>query len=181
VLDIGRAIDLSGPAVSRVLGGRTEDAGVIRLSTIAAVVGLDLAIRTYPGGTPVRDAAHGALLRAFRARLHASLTWGTEVPLPRSRDQRAWDGFIRGRGWRYGVEAETHPTDAQALGRRLELKRLDGDVDGVILVLPATRHTRTFLRLAGDLLRPNFPIAGSRALELLGAGVDPGGSAIVVI
>jgi hypothetical protein len=181
VLDIGRAIDLSGSAVSRLLGGQTQDVGVIRLSTIAAVAGLDLSVRTYPGGTPIRDAARGALLRAFRSRLHSSLTWGIEVPLPRSGDQRAWDGFIRGRGWRYGVEAETHPTDVQALGRRLELKRLDGEVDGIILVLPATRHTRAFLRLAGDFLRPIFPVPGSRALELLGAGVDPGGCAIVVI
>lgn len=145
------------------------------------MVGLDLSVRTFPGGNPVRDPAHAALLRAFRTQLHPTLAWGTEVPLPRIGDQRAWDGFIRGRGWRYGVEAETHPTDAQALGRRLQLKHRDGDVDGIILVLPATRYVRGFLAMAGDLLAPAFPVPGRRALELLSVGVDPGGSAIVVL
>jgi hypothetical protein len=54
-------------------------------------------------------------------------------------------------------------------------------VDGVMLVLPAGRRTTVFLRETGDLLQPSFPVPGRRALELLGAGVDPGGSAIVVI
>jgi transcriptional regulator with XRE-family HTH domain len=181
VVDVGRAIGLSGPAVSRLLAGRTDDAGVIRLSKVASVVGLDLSVRLFPGGSPLRDAGHAALLREFRSHLHSSLVWGTEVPLPSPRDQRAWDAFVRGRGWRYGVEAETHPTDAQALGRRLELKRRDGDVDGVILVVPATRHVRGFLAIAGDVLAPSFPVPGRRPMELLGAGVDPGGSSIVVL
>jgi hypothetical protein len=167
--------------MSWLMGGHTIDVGVIRLATIAGIVGLDLTLRAYAGGSPLRDRAHGALLQAFRARLHRDLGWGTEVPLPGLREQRAWDAFVRGPGWRYGVEAETHPTDAQALGRRLELKRRDGLVDGVLLVLPATTHVRLFIRAAGDLLRHAFPVSGRRALELLGAGVDPGGGAIIVL
>jgi hypothetical protein len=54
-------------------------------------------------------------------------------------------------------------------------------VDGVILVLPNTRRTRIFLQEAGVLLAGSHPVDGARALELLGAGVSPGGSAIVVI
>jgi hypothetical protein len=88
---------------------------------------------------------------------------------------------VRGRGWRYGIEAETHPTDAQALARRLALKVRDDDVEGVILVVPATRHASAFLAAAGDLLTPMFPVTGRRALECLAAGIDPGGSAIVVL
>ena len=38
---------------------------------------------------------------------------------------------IRGRLWRCGVEAETRPTDLQALERRLALKQRDGAVDVV--------------------------------------------------
>lgn len=179
--DVGRSIGLSQPAMSRLMAGQRDDVGVIRLATIAAVVGLDLGLRAYAGGQPLRDMAHAALLKTFRARLHPDLDWGIEVPLPGDREQRAWDGFIRGRGWRYGVEAETHPTDAQALARRLELKRRDGHVDGVLLVLPRTAHVRLFIRSAGDLLYPVFPVRGGRALEHLGAGVDPGGSAIIVL
>jgi len=122
-----------------------------------------------------------ALLARFRSRLHRTLGWGLEVPLPRPGDQRAWDALVTGPGWRLGVEAETAPRDGQALARRLELKRRDGDVQGVILAVPNTRRTRIFLRETGTLIADNFPVTGERALELLGAGVSPGGSAIVVV
>jgi hypothetical protein len=51
----------------------------------------------------------------------------------------------------------------------------------VILVLPNTRRTRLFLREFVMTVADNFPVAGERALELLGAGVSPGASAIVVV
>jgi hypothetical protein len=52
------------------------------------------------------------------------------------------------------------PRDAQALDRRIQLKARDSSVDGVILLLPDTRAARLFLD---------------------DAGVDPGGSSIVVV
>jgi transcriptional regulator with XRE-family HTH domain len=103
------------------------------------------------------------------------------LALPRAGDQRAWDAMIEGPGWSYGVEAETAPTDAQALARRIALKVRDSEVDGVILVIPGSRRAHAFLRDAADHLGPAFPVAGPRALELLAAGVDPGGSAIVIV
>jgi hypothetical protein len=57
----------------------------------------------------------------------------------------------------------------------------DGAVDGVILILPRTRQTREFIEGGAGTLGSVFPIAGARALELLRAGVDPGGSAIVTL
>jgi transcriptional regulator with XRE-family HTH domain len=179
--DVGRAVGYSGSMISRFERGRLDDAGIVRASSILAVVGLDLAVRAYPGGAPLRDAGHARLLIDFRAQMHRSLAWATEVPFPRPGDQRAWDAMVSGRGWRYGVEAETHPTDGQALGRRLALKVRDGEVDGILLVLRGTRHTRAFLAATGDLLAPAFPVSGQRTLELLRAGVDPGGSAIIVL
>jgi transcriptional regulator with XRE-family HTH domain len=181
LVDVGRAVGFSAATGSRIERGLVPDVGLIRLSAMLSVVGLDLSARAYPGGSPLRDAGHAALLGRFRACLHPSLRWGVEVPLPRPGDQRAWDGFVRAADWRYGAEAETHPTDGQALARRLELKVRDGDVDSVILILPATRHARLFLAAAGDLLAPVFPVPGRRAMELLRAGVDPGGNAIVII
>jgi hypothetical protein len=89
--------------------------------------------------------------------------------------------MVRGPGWRYGTEAETHPTDAQALSRRVVLKQRDGQVDGVLLVLPDTRHVRMFLAAAHDVLLPAFPVPGRRAIELLTAGIDPGGSSAIVL
>jgi hypothetical protein len=181
LVDVGRAVGFSAAMGSRIERGLVPDVGLIRLSAMLSVVGLDLSARAYPGGSPLRDAGHAALLGRFRACLHPSLRWSVEVPLPRPGDHRAWDGFVRATDWRYGAEAETHPTDGQALARRLELKVRDGDVDGVILILPATRHARLFLAAAGDLLAPVFPVPGRRAMELLRAGVDPGGNAIVII
>ena len=86
-----------------------------------------------------------------------------------------------GAGWRHGVEAETRPRDRQALERRLALKLRDGDVTHMTLLLLDSRHNRTFMRAHGEILCGAFPVPGSRALELLAAGVDPGGSAIVLL
>jgi len=151
------------------------------IARLLAVVGLDLVARAYPGGSPLRDAGHVRLLERFRRQLHPSLIWSTEVPFPHPGDQRGWDGAVKGASWRYGVEGETGPRDAQALGRRLELKRRDGAVDGVLLILPDTRGVREFLAAAGPILVSLFPVPGRRALQALRLGQDPGGSAIIVV
>jgi hypothetical protein len=146
-----------------------------------AAVGLELSARAYPSGGPLRDAAHAALLDRLRLGLHRSLGWATEVPLPLVGDLRAWDALIRGRTSRCGVEAETHPTDLQALERRLALKQRDGAVDMVLLLLLDSRHNRSLLREHADVLQERFPVAGLRARELLAAGASPGGNAIVLL
>ncbi len=99
--------------------------------------------------------------------------------MPNRGDQRAWDALVSGDGWRYGVEAELNPIDGQALIRRLALKRRDGGVDGVLLLLPDTRQARLFRREFGELLRSDFAVAGSVALRRLAAGLDPGGGAAI--
>jgi transcriptional regulator with XRE-family HTH domain len=179
--DVGRSVRLSTSQVSRIERGLVARVSVEDLARLEAVVGLELSLKSYPGGRPIRDAAHVELLSEFRARLHRSLAWAVEVPLPDPGDRRGWDGFVRGPGFRYGIEAETAPRDAQALTRRIQAKARDGDVDGVVLVLRGTRQTRRFLGEAGDWLRGAFPVDGSRALELLAAGADPGGSSVVVL
>jgi len=114
-------------------------------------------------------------------RLHAILRWALEVPLPATGDQRAWDAMVTGGNWRYGVEAETAPQDSQALSRRLELKLRDGGVNGVILLLPESRRSRAFLNAVDPAFRATFPVPPRLTLDRLGAGLDPGGSAIVVL
>jgi hypothetical protein len=83
--------------------------------------------------------------------------------------------------WRHGVEAEMVPRDGQALIRRIQLKRRDGGVDGVLLLLRPTRQSRLFVREAADMLRTAFPFPGSRALELLRAGVEPEGDSVIIL
>jgi transcriptional regulator with XRE-family HTH domain len=179
--EVCSAVGVSGSTGSRLERGLLEHVDLMLLARICAVVGLDLSVKAYPGGEPIRDAAHMALLRDFQASLHPSVGWATEVALPDVGDQRAWDGFVRGRDWRYGVEAETAPNDGQATLRRMALKERDGQVDGVLLVLRDTRQSRASLREIDDVAGSAFPIAGSRALELLGVGADPGGSAIIIL
>lgn len=178
---VAREVGISRAELSRIERAKAEWVSVIVLARLCAVVGLDLAARAYPGGTPIRDARHAALLTRFRAKLHPSLRWSTEVPLPNAGDQRAWDAMIRGEGWRYGAEAELNPIDGQALIRRLTLKQRDGAVDGVVLLLPDTRQTRLFRREFAALVASDFPVSAKVALRRLGAGADPGGNAIVII
>lgn len=178
---VARGIGISPTELSRIERGLAPWVSVLVLSRLCAVVGLDLTVRAYPGGVPLRDARHGRQLAKLKGRIHPALGWALEVPLPNPGDQRAWDAVIRGDGWRYGVECEMNPIDGQALLRRLALKQKDGMVNGVILLLPDTRQTRLFRREFAQLLAEQFPISGSLALKRLAAADDPGGSAIVVL
>ena len=175
------ALGWSHTKVLRIERARSPRVAARDLHSLAAAVGLDVSMRTFPGAGPVRDAAHVRLLARFRACLPATLRWATEVPLPMPGDQRAWDALISGNGWRFGIEAETGPRDAQALVRRLNLKARDGGVQGVVLVLPDTRRTRAFLREAAAELRPALPCESRPILGRLAAGLPPAGNGIVVI
>lgn len=178
---VAAAAGLSGARLSRIERGLVATLSIDQASRLLAVVGLELSARAYPSGSPTRDAAHVALLGRLRGRLHGSLRWRTEVPLPIPGDLRAWDAVIEGDGWWVGVEAETRPRDAQALLRRVALKARDGEADLVLLVLTDSRHNRDFVRLHRDDLTARFQVAGRRSLELLAAGARPDGSAIVVL
>ncbi len=180
-LTIARAVGLSEAQFSRIERGVTGDLTVVQASRMLAAVGLRLSVRAFPDGEPLRDAAHARLLERLRQRLHRSLRFQTEVSFPAASDRRAWDAVISGPGWRMGVEAETRPRDRQALERRLELKLRDGDVARIALVLLDSRYNRDFVDANRAALAERMPIAGRRALELLGAGVDPGGSTVILL
>ena len=160
--------------------GVAESLSLSNLTRALAAVGLDLNVRAYPGGQPIRDRAHLRLLGRFRQQLDAGAQWRTEVPFPNPGDRRAWDALVLVAGARIGVEAETRARDAQELQRRLSLKRRDGGADHLILLLADTRHNRAFLRAAGEGLLADFPLDGRTALARLAAGQDPGGSAIIL-
>lgn len=153
-LDLSQAvaaasIGKSASSWSRLERGAAQLLPLIDLMRAAAVVGLAVDVRAFPTGSSLRDRAHLELLERLRAHLAGGVGWATEVPLPNPGDQRAWDALIRVARTRVGVEAETRVRDAQALQRKLMLKRRDGGVDHVILLLADTRHNRTFLRSAG--------------------------------
>jgi transcriptional regulator with XRE-family HTH domain len=178
---VSRSAGVSEATLSRIERGLVLSVSVHQLARLCAIVGLELSVRAFPGGEPIRDAAQVSMARVFRPILHPSLRWQTEVPMPDHHDLRAWDGVVGGQRWRYGVEFESAPRDAQAVGRRLQLKARDSGVDGVLLVLGDTEQTRRFLAAASRYLVASFPIAADTALRALREGRDPGGSAIIVL
>ena len=172
---------ISQPTWSRLEAGTLSRVSVIDLAVALAVVGRDLSVRAYPGGSPVRDQAHLDLLAKLRRLLGHAVHWATEVPFPNAGDRRSWDALARVSRVRIGIEAETRAQDVQELKRRLEGKRKDGGVDHLILLLRDTRHNRAFLRTAGEDFAAAFPVPGPVALRRLAASQDPGGSSIILL
>ena len=148
---------------------------------IAAVVGLDVSVRTYAAGDPIRDTAQARLLERLHEELPSAVGWQTEVPLPSIGDPRAWDAVLRIGPQRWGVEAETRIGDLQARARSLQLKRRDGGVDGVVLLLGDSRHHRTLLKDHGVLLEGVCPVSSEQALVALRAGRPPRGDAMILL
>src|SRR4051812_14174231 len=72
----------SAASVSRIERGLVRDPSLLLMLRLAAVVGLDLSVRAYPGGSPLRDEPQSRTLLGFQPRLHRSLGWLTEVGLP---------------------------------------------------------------------------------------------------
>lgn len=177
---VGRALGVSRTTVGRLEVGVANSVSLILLSRALAVVGMELSVRAYPKGSPLRDRPHAQLLDRLRVKLHPTLRWRTEVPFPNAGDLRAWDAVIGGVRWRVGVEAETRPRDGQELERRLATKRRDGGMDGLILLLSDTRSNRAFL-LDRVSFRDAYPSPAREALAALAAGQMPPGDAIILL
>jgi transcriptional regulator with XRE-family HTH domain len=178
---VGRSVGLSGSEVSRIERGLISHVSLLDLSRLLSVIGLELSARAFPSGGPVRDVAHARLLARLQALLPAEALWRTEVPLPLPGDQRAWDALIRLGPTRIGVEAETRLRDLQAVLRRIELKRRDGGVGSLILLLSDTRTNRQLVREYSDALTAGFPTTSADALASLRVGRPPAGDALVLL
>ena len=177
--DVGLAAGMSTSRASRIERGLVPSLTLEQATRLGVAVGLDFAARYYPGGDPIRDAAHRALIERLRLRLHPSLALLTGVPLPIPGDRRAWDAVIRGLDWHMPVEAETRPRDMQALDRRIALKLRDAGFDELTLLLLNSAHNRR--RVASGALGARYTIEGRSAMARLADGQHPGGSAIVVL
>ena len=162
---VAAAAGLTQAQVSWIERGLYPSVTITTLARFAAAVGLELVAKPYPASQPIRDKAHVALLDRFRRAIGAGWRWSAEVPLPIPGDKRAWDRLLRQSGMSIGIEGEMHPTDMQELGRRLALKKRDGQVDRLILVLANTSWCRQIIRLNGPVMR--FPFrAPSRSRRL---------------
>ncbi|HEX5014285.1 MAG TPA: helix-turn-helix domain-containing protein [Candidatus Limnocylindrales bacterium] len=178
--EVAALVGVSHAEISRVELAQSRRVSYESLAVIGAVVGLDVTIRAFPSGEPVRDAGQLALLARLRALIAPTLRWRTEVPLHITGDRRAWDVEIGGGGWRAVVDAESRLRDVQALSRRITLKARDDGSDLVILLVADTRQNRQILRLAAPDLAGFFTTLGRQILAAL-SGARPPGSGIVVL
>jgi transcriptional regulator with XRE-family HTH domain len=164
--------------------GELDRVSIQDLGAWFSILGLDLSLKLYPTGDPIRDRAQLALLERLRARLHPSLRWRTEVPLPRGGDLRAWDAEVRPpppARWRARVEAETRIADGQALERKLGLKVRDDPGGHLILLVADTRANRRALATLDVGLRKLLPRSTRDILACLGRGDEPPGSGIIIL
>lgn len=178
---VGQRIGRSHAQVSRIERGVVPEVSFQTLAVIASALGLDLPLRSFPSGDPLRDAGQLAVLARFRAAVSPRVRHRTEVPLGIPGDRRAWDEVMLGRDWSMPVEAESRVRDTQALRRRLALKCRDARVDRVLLVVADTRHNRRAVRLAEADFREAFPLNGRRAMAALKRGDLPPASALVFL
>lgn len=178
--EVGSRLGLSRWQVARYEGGRYEAATVAQAAELLAVVGLGLKLSTYPLGDGPRDSKHAAGLMAFLVNAASPLAWRTEVPLPNAGDARAWDAVVTGGGKRTGVEFERTLRDTQAQGRRLSLKRRDGGVDYLLLLVADTRANRATLR-ANPTFMPDLPRRRlAEALAALRSGAHLGDGLVLI-
>jgi transcriptional regulator with XRE-family HTH domain len=179
---VARRIGISRSRLSRIEQRLERLVSAELLVRLAESVGLDLALRVYPGHDPGLDAAQRRLLRRLMVRLGPDWTWRFEVPLPIPGDRRAFDAVathVR-TGLTIHVEAETRLEDVQAVLRRIALKRRDASVLRLVLLVADTRHDRDIVRAASQELAAMFPAGRRRALARLAAGRDPGADVLIL-
>ena len=144
------------------------------LAAIASTLGLDLRIGAWPAGDPLRDHVQLRLLEALRGRLHASLTWRTEVPLPISGDRRAWDAIVGTPDGLVGIEGISRIGAADATIRRANLKLADDPrISRAVLVVTDTARNWAALRAALATVRADYPLQTREVMAALSVGEAP--------
>jgi transcriptional regulator with XRE-family HTH domain len=177
----GAAVGMSDSQFGRIERAEIPGLTFEQAARAAAAVGLKLVARGYPDGDPVRDVGQLRLLDRFRACLPPDSRWQVEVPMSIPGDRRAWDAVATVASSRIGVEAETRLRDVQAVVRKLELKRRDGGVDLVLLLIADTSSNRRVMAAHRPALRAALPLDGHAILRALRSGRSPGESGIVIL
>jgi hypothetical protein len=175
------SVGMSQSMFGRIERAQMPNVTVAQVSLACSAVGLKFVGRAYPDADPVRDAGHARLLKRFRDRLPGGVEWRTEVPLPIPGDRRAWDAVCQFGDRTIAVEAEMRLDDLQALQRRIALKRRDGDIDTVILLIADTHGNRRHLADHRAVLRASLPLEGRAVLSALRAARAPAASGIVLL
>jgi len=173
---IATACGISRSVYSRLETAKRRNLSIEEAAKVASVLGLDLSVRLYPGGEPLRDAAQHAKLTRIVAAVRPPLAVRLEVPLPASLDraeQRSWDAVLFGRHARTAIEVEMRIRDAQALERRIALKRRDDPTDAFLLIVADTRSNRRVFAASPGLFADLPRLRFRHVIAALTAGEHP--------
>jgi hypothetical protein len=150
------------------------------LARHAAVVGLRIRLKVYPGDDPIRDMGQVRLIGRFRQRIGSPGTWAFEVPIPHPFDQRALDALLTLPDGSIGLEFHTQLADVQEQLRRAQLKKRDAGLDRMLLVVQDTHANRRAIRAAAPAIADGFRVATRTLLADLGAGRLPATDGVIV-
>lgn len=179
---VATAAGLSRSVYARLERGEIADPTVGQLCRAARAVGLATSMSLFPAGVRLHDRPQLRVLDCIQGLLGRPLRMPREVTLPIPGDLRAWDAAITDDRAMVFVEGVSRIGDAQAMQRRVELKRRDDPRSNVvILAVGNTRHNRAVLAEHREALRADFPLDGASILRALRAGKLPHASGIVLL
>jgi transcriptional regulator with XRE-family HTH domain len=176
---VGEATGCSRQLIGHLEAGRIADPGTMLLSRYASVVGLELGVRAFPAGSPLRDAGQLATLARFRALIGSAWRIRTEVPV--GGDRRSIDALLTNTRGSIAVECITRLLDAQAQVRSILLKADAARVSAVLIVLADTRWNRRVLVDAAPTLDPAFPLRRRAVLRCLRTGEIPKQNGVLLV
>lgn len=145
-----------------------------------AVLGQRLTTKGFPAGEPMRDAGQLRLLDRFEARVPPVWRRRREAVMPIAGDLRAWDERLDG-PVSIGVDAETRPSDVQALQRSMSLKKRDSGVLRMMLLVASTDRNERLVRAHLPALRQTYPLDTRAFMSSIRDGRDPGGDGLVLL
>lgn len=132
---VASAARISRSTYSRVERGKCPSLSCPNAARVGAVLGLDVSMKTYPGGDSLRDEAQVGKIQTLRSEIGPPLRTRTEVFLLQRTnwpERRRWDLIATGHGRRTAFEFEQRLYDAQAQEARWNLKRRDDPVDSTL-------------------------------------------------
>jgi transcriptional regulator with XRE-family HTH domain len=181
---LARQLGMSQSNYSRIEAGKVPGLSVMRLSEMASLLGLELSVRLYPAGDPIRDKGQQGLDGRFEAILADAWTVTNEALLPGPGDLRAWDKLLRLTGETrhlVGVDLETRIRDIQALVRRTRLRERDGAVDVILIVLSDSGTNRILVGQLRDALGPDYSTDPGAIVRALHDGQPLPGSGVMLV
>lgn len=178
---VAASLRTSTSHVSRVEHGLIRGLTMAQLHRHGAVVGLKPFVNLYPLVARPLDNAQLQVFERFRARIAGAWKVTLEATMPIRGDLRAADAVLTIPGCQCVVEIITRLADFQAQLRSARRKVRDLGADRLIFVVAASPTNRRAVRDAGRAVDDAFPVRTKGAMRAFGAGVDPGGDALILL